>query len=46
VEVYRRANHWKAEVVTEGSVVLTDLALDLSLDVIYEDVIDTARRSE
>lgn len=41
VDIYRRANHWKAEVVTEGSVVLTDLALDLSLDMIYEDVIDT-----
>ena len=38
VEVHRREQGWRQEIVTEGGVLLDCLAADLPLDVIYEDV--------
>ncbi|MTW22084.1 Uma2 family endonuclease [Allochromatium palmeri] len=39
IEVYRRADGWAQEIITEGSVRLDCLEVELALDVIYEDVL-------
>lgn len=38
VEIYRRADDWAHDTVTQGSVRLACLDVELALDVIYEDV--------
>ena len=38
VEVYRREQGWRRELVTEGAIPLDCLAVELSLDTIYEDI--------
>lgn len=40
LEVYRRRNQWRPEILTNGSLMLDCLDGELSLDAIYEDVIE------